>query len=116
MRKGRSGVYWWRDDPTKTKENPYEIYMMNTPMSLNGRHWDPFLYAVFQNEDFKNEFKLEEYSAPLVNLKNEKIKCTNNAWNILDIEDKLIKTIVIPQVNGIDTVDRIELLKKSITP
>jgi hypothetical protein len=50
MRKGSSGVFWWRNDPNKKKQNQYEIIMMNTALSLNGKHWDPFLYTLYKDE------------------------------------------------------------------
>jgi hypothetical protein len=114
MRYGRSGVYYWRNDPSRTKIYPYELFMMNTPLSLNGRHWDPFLYTIYLDENFKDNFTLEEYGAPLISDKNEKIRCLNEAWYFYDGDGNLIKKIDIPQENGIDKVDRIELLKENV--
>jgi len=115
MREGRSGAYWWRNDSEKQKENQYEVFMMNTPTKLSGRHWDPFLYEIASNEDFKDTCSLDEYGAPLIiKSKNTKIKCMNNAWTFYDAKDTFIKDIEIPQDNGIDLKDRIELLKTTI--
>lgn len=113
MRKGNSGVYWWKNDPSRIKENQYEIIMMNTALSLNGKHWNPFLYTVFSDTAFNGEFTLEEYDAPLIiNQSIKKVRCDNSAWNLFDNDNNLIQSILIPQQNGIDQEDRIELFKK----
>jgi hypothetical protein len=112
MRKGNSGVYWWKNDPSRIKENQYEIIMMNTAITLNGKHWNPFLYTVYLDEGLKGEFTLEEYDAPLIiNKTLQKIKCKNSSWEVFNAYDILIQTIEIPQNNNIDTIDRIELFK-----
>jgi hypothetical protein len=112
MRQGNSGVYWWRSDKDHIKENPYEVFMMNTALSTNGKHWDPYLLVVSRFPEFKNVVTIEEYGASLVlNKTSEKINCRNDSWEILDTNSVFVKSIAIPQVNGIDTVDRIELLK-----
>lgn len=112
MRKGNSGVFWWKNDPTRVKENPYEIIMMNTSISLNGKHWDPFLYTIYKDDAFEGEFTLEEYGAPLIiNKTLRKVYCKNSCWEIYDVDNVLIRSIEIPQHNGIDTIDRIKLFK-----
>jgi hypothetical protein len=115
MRKGSSGVYWWKNDPTREKLNQYEIIMMNTSLSLNGKHWDPFLYVLFTDVDFKDKLTLEEYGAPLIiNTTNQRIRCKNSCWEIYDSNDLLINSIDIPQDNGNDVIDRIEYFKRQI--
>ena len=115
MRKGNSGVYYWYNDPSKIKENQYEVYMMNTSLSLNGKHWNPFLYILFRDNDFKDMFSLEEYHAPLIiNQTAQKIECRNDCWEIYDKHNNLFQTIPINQENGVDTVDRIELMKEEL--
>lgn len=113
MRSGNSGVFWWRQDGERTKENQYEIFMMNTSLSLNGRHWDPFLYALSLEEELKNIVSLDEYKAPLV-FKNEYIKCMNDAYYFYDSEHNETRKIEVLQENGIDKIDRIVLLKDVI--
>ena len=112
MRQGNSGVYWWRNDKDHVKENPYEIYMMNTSLSTNGKHWDPYLLVLSRLNEFQKGLSLEEYGASLiVNKSNHKINCKNSFWEILDNNNILIQTIAINQLNGIDLEDRIELFK-----
>lgn len=116
MRQGNSGVYFWRNDKNNTKENPYEIFMMNTGLTLGGKHWDPFLLVLSKSHEFKKEVSLEEYGASLViNKTGEKINCKNSSWEILDSNNVVVKQIEIPQENGIDSVDRIELIKNYLT-
>lgn len=115
MRKGNSGVFWWRNDPAREKQNQYEIIMMNTPLSLNGKHWDPFLYTLSVDDQFKDQVSIEEYGAPLIIIKtNRKVKCLNNRWEIYNNDDNevLLKSIDIPQNNEIDAEDRIAYFKK----
>ena len=116
MRKGNSGVFWWPKDPSKVKENQYEVIMMNTSFTLNGKHWDPFLYTLKFRNGLNEEFTLEEYGAPLIiNNTLQKVRCKNSCWEVSDLNDTLTHTIEIPQMNGIDAVDRIELFKKKYT-
>ena len=110
MRSGNSGVFWWRQDGNREKENQYEIFMMNTSLSLNGRHWDPFLYTLSIKEELNDFVSLEEYGAPLV-FKNEYIKCMNDGYYFYDFEHNDTRKLEILQENGVDVIDRIELLK-----
>ena len=90
--------------------------MMNTSFSLNGKHWDPFLYALYSSETLKNELTLEEYGhALIINKTNERIKCMNSSWEIVDINNLPLKSIEIKQENGIDLVDRIDLFTEYIS-
>lgn len=112
MRHGTSGVYWWRGHTNGIKTEPYNIIMMNTAFSTSGKHWDPFLYTLYETSDSKEDLDLEEYNAPLIfNQKNIKVRNTNSAWEIYDLTDQLIQKITIPQENGIDLINRIELFK-----
>jgi hypothetical protein len=115
MRKGNSGVYYWHNDATKVKNNQYEIYMMNTPLSLSGKHWDPFLFVLFKDEKLHEHLSLEDHHHPLViKQTGEKIICNNSSWLINDKDDMIIDKISIPQENGIDNIDRIEQMKQYI--
>jgi len=115
MRSGNSGVYYWRNDSQRIKENSFELLMMNTALSLNGKHWDPFLFVLFHDPELKPYTTLEEYGAPLViNCRNEKIRCNNCRWDILDFDNNVIKSIDIPQKDGFDIEDRIEKMKSYI--
>ena len=113
MRKGKSGVFNWYNDPERTKANQYEVYMMNTPQALSGRHWNPFLYEIAENETFKQKVTLEEYGAQLVlNKTNEKLDCKNDGWYIYDMENNQSQKIEINQTDGNDTEDRIEVINQ----
>lgn len=115
MRQGNSGVYWWKNDNTKSKNNPYEIYMMNTSLSLNGKHWDPFLYVLSKDELLKKETTLDEYGADLIiNNTNHRLRCRNANWEFLDGNNTSTISIPIPQTNGVDTEDRIEMIKDEL--
>jgi hypothetical protein len=125
MRSGKSGVYWWRNDPEHKKENPYEVFMMNTPYSTTGRHWDPFLLTLKENYD--HQVRLEDYGAPLIIIKgNSSIKMTNLniGYKIEAIDEnslEMLKNIrnlkllngsdifeIKQDSNGFDIEDRIE--------
>ena len=111
MREGKSGIYTWFNDPSRVKENQYKIHMMNTPQSLNGRHWSPFLYELSKNSLLSEEISLEDFRAPILLKKtNQLLKCENSFWGIYDFEDNLIKKIDIQQEENTDLVDRIELI------
>jgi len=115
MREGQNGRYYWYDDSGRKKENQYKIIMMNTPSTLNGRHWDPFLYEVVRDEILKETCSLEDYSASLViKSQNTKVKCTNSSWLFCDHKGTVIYEEKIPQKDGIDSEDRVELLKAII--
>lgn len=111
MRDGNSGIYYWYSDPDRKKENQYEMYMMNTPQSLNGRHWNPFLYVLSKSDEFKGKISLEEYGALITIISsNQKIECKNDHWWICDGDGNLVQRIDIKQQDGVDLEDRIELI------
>lgn len=110
MRSGNSGVYHWTDNKDI---NQYQIIMMNTALSLGGKHWNPFLYSLKFDSEFKELLSLEEYNSPIIiNKTNEKIKSSNDSWIILNEENIEQKRIQIPQESGIDKVDRMDLIKE----
>lgn len=112
MRAGNSGVYYWYNDKSHIKENPYEIYMMNTALSLGGKHWNPFLYEISHDSEFTDLLSIEDYYSPLTFKKtSDKVICKNDRWQILNNQDQEIKSIPIPQKDGVDLQDRIEIMK-----
>lgn len=116
MREGKSGIYYWPCDPERIKENQYQVYMMNTPQTLNGRHWNPFLYVLSKSEKLMGKVGLEEYGALMtLTSRNQKVACLDNHWAIYDSTEKLIHKIIIKQENGTDLVDRIEVLEDYLT-
>ncbi len=109
MRKGNSGCYNWYNDDERNKKNPYRIWMMNTPSSLSGRHWSPFLYAISLDERIKDKVYLGEYGDKLIiRNSNQKVECKNSYWAFLDEDGTELDTLIINQTEGIDTEDRIE--------
>jgi len=111
MSSGESGMYWWADNQA------YNIVMMNTPSRLSGRHWNPFLYTL--NKEFPSETTLGDfytYSPPqLLTITNSGVKldCKNDHWLVF-YPDGQQETREIPQEDGVDTVDRIEMGKDII--
>ncbi|GAB6120586.1 GmrSD restriction endonuclease domain-containing protein [Dysgonomonas termitidis] len=111
MRAGDSGMYYWENDRERQKNNAYEVIMMNTPSSLSGRHWYPFLLDVYWDGTLHEHLLIGEYGDPLyIKETGEKIYCKNEAWEITN-EEGAITTISIPQDNGIDIEDRLIKLK-----
>jgi hypothetical protein len=106
MRAGNYGRYFRRNDES------YNLIMMNTASSTSGRHWCPYFYQAMKEPVVKDNCSLGEYGDPLViNPKQIKIHCLNDAWKITDMEDNEIRQEPIPQcANGFDTVDRVEHL------
>ena len=112
MRSGNSGVYYWYNDDAHIKSNPYEVYMMNTAQSLNGKHWNPFLFTLKHDQEFSESLSIDDYYSPLrLNKNNYSILCENDGWQILDVNNVEVEFISIPQQNGIDLTDRIEILR-----
>lgn len=112
MREGNSGVYYWLNDPSRARENQYEVIMMNTAYSTSGKHWNPFLYEIYHDANFNGQLSLEDYNAPLIiNSTGNKIRLSNSSWNIYNSNDESIDVINIKQENGSDIEDRILVLK-----
>ncbi len=106
MRAANHGRYCRRD------EEPYNLIMMNTASSLNGRHWSPYLYQVIEEKIIEENCSLGEYGDPLVVLPRQiKVRGLNDAWLFTDMEDNEIRREPVPQSeDGFDTEDRVELL------
>lgn len=115
MRKGESGFYYWYNGRNGELSHQYEVIMMNTSKSLNGRHWNPFHYALKNDPEFSEYLSLEEYNSPLVVIKtNQKIICKNDGWIIKSADDNVLAEIKIDQENNTDLEDRIDLIKKHL--
>ena len=105
IRRGNFGMYYW-----KNLQKPYEIIMMNTEISLNGKNWDIFLFTLFHSQKFANKLTLGEYAH-----KGDKLKIKNTDIEIDCLTDKFVvyqnetqTEYPILQSHGIDTEDRIE--------
>jgi hypothetical protein len=111
MNDGVSGMYCRRSGSGKL-ENTYEIIMMNTPRSLTGYHWDPFLYTL--SKELSDIVILGNYDHPL-EIKNvgASLGCFNNYWE-LTLADGTKKKHHITQLNNIDSEDRLDIARKII--
>ncbi len=125
MRSGNYGRYYYRrgsDHQYDLIDHQYDLIMMNTASSTNGRHWNPYFYQAMDEKTIAANCSLGEYGAPLViNSKQIKVHCLNDAWKFSDMDDNEIKLEPIPQCgNGFDTVDRvehlIEIIKRLLEP
>jgi hypothetical protein len=111
MNAGVSGMYCRCSESGKL-ENTYEIIMMNTPHSLTGYHWDPFLYTL--SKELPDIVTLENYYSPLkINRVGASLRCFNNHWE-LTLADGTKKEYPIPQENNIDIEDRLDIARKII--
>ncbi len=112
MRSGKSGIYYWYNDLEKIKDNQYEVYMMNTPHALNGRHWNPFLYEISKTPELQGKINLEEYGDELDLIEgNQKLAMKNDRWTITNSEGDIEISISIPQLSNTDQEDRIDLIR-----
>ena len=119
MRYGGQGMYYWRDSiNTKDKRGKfYEMYMMNTYSSLSGKHWDPFLYTLYNTQHILHCFELEDYGEDLfIPQLNCYLRCKQSIWEFLDTEKNIFHQYDITQdENDIDLEDRIELIRTFIS-
>ena len=118
MRDGAHGMYCWRDSwetPDKRK-NTFELHMMNTPSSLNGKHWDPFLYTLKNEQPLFDSFELEDYGGDLyIPQLHCYVKCVQSGWAFYDSERRVVYKYNVPQNgNGVDQKDRIKLITEFI--
>jgi hypothetical protein len=115
MRFGKSGIYYWPGPNYRKENSPYLFYMMNTPKSTGGRNWDPFLFEVSKDPKYAEKVFLDEYKSPLIiNKTKERIISENTGFKIQDIDGQIIKHISISQEIGLDTQDRVAVLKEYI--
>lgn len=103
MRNVGFGMYFWKD---KNAE-PYNIIMMGTKSSRNGRNWNLFLYFISK---LIPESELGEYAYSgngALQLGKYKMECYNDRFIIKDSQGQH-KEYNIPQIEGIDIDDRVE--------
>lgn len=116
MRFGAHGMYVWRgsNNLPNARKNNYELYMMNTPSSLSGKHWDPFLFTLFKRNS--TSFKLEDLGEDLYFIKYDCfVKCNETEWIFRRPDYNEFYRLQIPQdENGIDQIDRIDFFENSI--
>ena len=99
-------MYYWKNWRELSKGS-YEIIMMNTEKSLGGKHWNIFLFTLYNLFDFIGKLTLGEYG--------DKLKIKNTDIEIDCLTDKFVvyqnetqTEYLILQSHGIDTEDRIE--------
>ena len=106
MRYGNFGMYYWKN----RLEKPYEIIMMNTEISLNGKNWNVFLFTLYKLMN-TNKISLSDYANQDERLKigfsNISIASLNDRY-IIYRDDKKTEEHEINQLDGIDVEDRIE--------
>lgn len=109
MRSGNFGMYYWFNG---REQKPYEVIMMNTAHKISGYNWEVFSYYFFNT--YPDVFKLNNYANNGDKLVMKETGYTvdfrNSSVVVLD-EDAEIGFMGIPQSNGIDTQDRIPLIK-----
>lgn len=123
MRPEKYGMYYWQDYKTSEKES-YNILMMLTEKSMSGRNYNIFLKTLF--DQFKEKYpdmpiRLGEYAyredgnVLELNCIEKSVYFTDNILVVDDTKDsEAKKTFEIPQINGIDSVDRIDFAWKEI--
>lgn len=101
MRHGRSGKYYW------DKESGLYDRVMMKETNFNGYHWNPFLFCL--SKKIKGS-TIGNYNHALV-LPNGicELLCHNSYYE-LKIANEPTLIIKIPQIDGIDTVDRINFI------
>lgn len=114
MRSGRFGMYYWKSK--NNKKNPYEIIMMNTEKSMNGYNWEIFSYCL--QKKFPEDLSLGNYATygdKLLLKGKETTIDVSNAEIIFRNGEDIVETIPISQnEDGIDTVDRVEILEEKL--
>jgi len=106
MRYGTYGMYYWKDRFKK----PYEIIMMNTEISLNGKNWNVFLFTL---NILLNNYKISlgDYANQddmlKVGFSNISVRCLNDRYVVYNDNIKT-EEYIVNQLDGIDVEDRIE--------
>lgn len=116
---GSYGRYlWWHKHrgynflPDYFRQTPYEIVLLNKDR-LMGKGWNIFLRILATDSRLRGYVRLGDYANSddnklIVNTTGTSIDCRNDHYEIT-FADGAKKLIGIPQVNGIDSEDRIEI-------
>ncbi len=114
MRPEKYGMYFWYDYGTREKES-YRILMMMTEKSIGGRNFNVFLKTL-NDLDNSLDFSLGEYAYSgdgdklISEVYGVYITCDDTKYSIFNMSDSaLIQQIEIPQENGVDSKDRIDI-------
>lgn len=113
MRKGNFGMYHYLGN---LPDEEYNVIMMNTEKSFNGKNWNIFLYTLHQLPEFSGKLSLGDYAYQGDKLKiintDFEIECLNNKYVVS--QNGLQTEYQILQSEGIDAEDRIERGKQII--
>ena len=105
----RYGKYEWKDFDKK----PYEVLALWAPKRRSSAAYQPFLKQAMA-ETGKGRLS-EDPDKPALSVGGVKIICKNDAYVFYDSDDKEVNRIdLILNAEGIDTEDRIEILKNTL--
>lgn len=114
MRPETFGMYYWYDYTERGKAS-YRILAMKTGKSLGGKNYNIFLKTLYVLANNK-VLHLGEYAHAgdgdelIVENKGVFIKCFDDAYKVYDsVTRKKIRAVIIPQKDGVDIVDRVEV-------
>lgn len=104
------GTFYWRDRVLR----PYEVFQMNTELSLGGKNWNVF--ALILKKHFENEYQtsLNDYAysenGSGLTFYDHKLQLTfyDDKIDIQSFAKEETKTCTIAQDNRIDTEDRVQ--------
>lgn len=113
------GTFYWRNKALR----PYEIYQMNTELSLGGKNWDVFALILKKHFETKCTITLNEYAysegGSVLTFSEYQIQFFNEKIEIKNILNGEIQIYSVYQENGIDKEDRvekyIEIIKKVLS-
>jgi len=118
MRTGNFGMFYWKNDPNRSKQNQYEVIMMNTEKSIGGKNWEVFNYTLYHYSEFAGKLVLGDYAYKGDKLKiigkDVEIECINDKF-ILYHGEHVLDYPISQSENGIDLEDRIEKGKSIIS-
>jgi hypothetical protein len=113
MREGNFGMYYWADKENK----PYDIIMMNTEKTLGGKNWNIFLYTLLNSPGLNKYLSLGDYAyqGNRLKIKNSDIEIESLNEKYAVYQNEITTTYLIPQIDGIDIEDRIDIGRKVIS-
>ena len=109
------GMYYWENDNER-----YNEIVMGSKSRLSGKHWHTTLLAVyerFQEKHINVPVELGGYGSPISYVTGEnayEMRCESSRFTIKDVQTGEVAHIDIPQEDGIDKEDRVELGIKTL--
>lgn len=104
------GTFYWRDRALR----PYEIYQMNTELSLGGKNWNVFALILKKHFETKYQTSLNDYAysedgSVLTFPKYQlQVRFCDDKIMLQDLEKDESSDCLILQGNGIDMEDRVQ--------